>query len=164
MARKLSSFTIIELVITLTVGAIVISICYYAYFLFSGQFKKFQEQSHTMNEYYLFSSSLQQDAEKSDIIRDTLDSNHINFIASDTIINYLIEPNFAIRASSLKSDTFEIRGITSKVYYVSDSFRLIKRILLKAIINNELVTFNITKEYSAKQIMDAEQERNEQDN
>ena len=69
--KKLRAFTIIELVITLLISSIVISIIYYAYFLVNRQVGKYKDKKQSISSYFLFHKALQSDIDRADAIFDS---------------------------------------------------------------------------------------------
>jgi type II secretory pathway pseudopilin PulG len=160
--KKLASFTIIELVITMIITTIVISICYYTYLILDQQFTKYRKRSEAVNEYYLFSYALQRDAERSDGIKTTIDNSDILFSNDDTLIVYSFQSNFVTRDINGKQDTFKIKAIIDSLPMVSDSLRLINSIFIQTEQGADHIHFFIKKYYSAQQLMKAERNQNEQ--
>lgn len=154
--KKLRSFTIIELVVTMIITAIVVSMAYYSWFLVSAQFNKYTHRSMEIENYYLLSHIWQKDFEKADAIWDSIDDKHIVFIHDDTCIRYSIGSNCIVREANAITDSFGIRVGHTDFVYVDDTIKLIKAITLSTIINGDSVLLSGNKLYSSKEIMSAQ--------
>ena len=159
--KKISSFTIIELIITMMISSIIITFGYYSYFLLNNQFNKYHTNSTNINEYYLLSTTLQRDFDRANLIKDTIDNKHLILKSDSTVIYYLIVDSTIMRGLNGNIDTFRIRGDIADVQYVNDSLNLIKEITFNATLNNQLLPFSITKKYSSKELMQGEQLQHE---
>ena len=151
--KKLAAFTIIELMITLLISTIVISMGYFAYFLLNRQFDRYLSRTSKIKEYTLLATAWQIDFDRADRIVDTLDKEHILFNRQDTLVRYSINANSIIRESGGSRDSFALAATVLDTRLVDDTVRLIKEIKLSIAINKTLVLLSGTKTYSAKEIM-----------
>jgi len=154
--KKIRSFTIIELVITMVITSVVVSFVYYSYFLLNNQFNTYSHRSMEIKQFYLLSGIWQRDFERADAIFDTLDSRHFVFSHSDTIVRYSFDTNTIVRQSGGSVDSFTLPATHADIVYVNDSLPLIKEIALITIVNGDSMLLLGNKLYSSKEIMFAE--------
>jgi prepilin-type N-terminal cleavage/methylation domain-containing protein len=156
LLKKIPSFTIIELMITLLISSIVISMGYYGYFLLNDQFNKYQARREKIREYELLATAFQTDFDKADRVIDTLDDHHFVFYRQDTPIRYSIGRNSVVREFGQARDSFAMTASVSGIYYVNDTNRLIDGIRLNLSFNGTSVFLSGKRIYSAAEIMLAE--------
>jgi hypothetical protein len=151
--KKLASFTIIELMITLLISTIVISMGYFAYFLLNRQFDRYLSRTSKIKEYSLLATAWQIDFDRADRIVDTVDKAHILFNRGDTVIRYSINDSSVIRESGQSRDSFALRAVVLDTRLVDDSLPLVKAITLGINLNQTTVLLPGIKTYSAREIM-----------
>jgi prepilin-type N-terminal cleavage/methylation domain-containing protein len=151
--KKIASFTIIELMITLLISAIVISMGYFAYFLINAQFTRYQGRAKDRREYSLLQKAWQTDFDRSSVVMDTIDHYHILFGRQDTTIRYSINAGYIIRQSPGSSDSFALKAAVLDTWYTDDTTRLIKGITLDIDLNDTHVLLPGARTYSAKELM-----------
>src|SRR4051812_29459014 len=114
--KKIKSFTVIELIVGLLISSIVISLSYYAYFLFSTQVVKQQNRNNGASTFQLFKKTFQNDFTRAAQIKDTMDRTGINFeIEQSASIKYLFQKDLIIRTVAERSDTFNMPGKINKL-------------------------------------------------
>jgi hypothetical protein len=154
--KKVQSFTIFELMITLLIGSIVISMAYYVLFLFNRQFADYRYRVSEIRRFYLLETALQHDFEKADIIRDTLEGVGLIINYGDTLVQYSINGNLVMRESLGVVDSFPIKTKVGEVRYLNDTLPLVLKVALQVEVNREPVLLTVNKTYSAEQIMNAQ--------
>jgi prepilin-type N-terminal cleavage/methylation domain-containing protein len=159
----MTSFTIIELMITLVISSVVISIAYYSYFLVNHQFNEYRRRSMEIKKYYLLSLVWQTDFERAGTIVDTIDDRHFIFYRGNTLVRYSIGDSVIVREEAGPAletpgqrDSFAMRIVRVNIGYLDDSTRLIREITLNTVINGDSVLLSGAKTYSAKEIMFAQ--------
>lgn len=155
--RKINSFTIIELVMSLLISGIVIGIVYYAFLFFNRQNINYQYKSRHISEYFLFNKSMLIDFEKAELIRDSLENFLIlrNKIPDKTII-YSFSSNIITRQTQESIDSFSLACEGFHFYYLSGDNNIVNKAVIKLNINDRLLLPIFLKSYSAAQILDAE--------
>jgi hypothetical protein len=159
--KRIASFTIIELVITMMITTIIISIGYYAYFLFNTQFKQYHSKSSAINEFNLLKTALQHDITIANRVNDTIDDNHFVIGYGDSLIYYTVAEKYTIRNIADERDTFFLDGIVSSIEYENPQLKLIKAISLRIKVNGTDILLPVNKQYTAKELMQAELLQNE---
>jgi len=167
MANKMKryrAFTIMELAVAMVISGIVVGFCYYAFLFVRRQSARYGEKSRVMNEYYLLSTAMEKDAARADRITDTADGHGVTFMNAGGVVEYLFGDGVVVREGGGPPDTFRIKAAIDSVRYLNDSLRLVGTVFLRAEMEAGEVDFFVNKEYSAQQVMEAEQEQHEQIN
>lgn len=162
---KLKSFTIIEVLITLIISAVIITVAYTALTMFNRQFKRVCLRAEQINQYRLLSVALQRDFERANWIRDTMDNRHFVLGCSDTVVYYSFMPGSFIQRTLLASDasnvsrafndTFRIESKLVEELLEQNTVGLLKQINIETLVNGEDLPLQQNKEYSAQQILSA---------
>jgi hypothetical protein len=152
-----AAFTIIEMAIAMIVSSIVISFCYYMYLFINGIAEKYRTRNRSIDEYYLFSSTLQRDVDRAELIKDTIDSSRFELTGDENRVSYFFGQNFVVREGAGEQDTFRIGVAIERVGFVHDSLNLVEKIVVQVDLDTGRVHFLINKQYSAEQIMKAEE-------
>jgi type II secretory pathway pseudopilin PulG len=158
--KKLRSFTIIEILITMLISAVVISIAYTGLTMLNRQFGRFQSRVKQIDQYRLLQIALQRDFDRADWIRDTIDERHLVLGCSDTLVYYYFQPNGFVQRTLFVpddiagiNDTFAIRSQVLGQTFLSDSVPLVRQISLQALVNDDPVLLTQDKAYSAQQVL-----------
>ncbi len=158
--KKLSAFTIIEVVVTLAISSLITFIAWYAQSMLQRQFGRYQRDAMQLAKFRLLASALHHDADKADCIRDTVDDRHWIFSHADTAVYYTIEDSTISRSYWSEgvafTDTFQLKGVVRQLYHLNDSLLLITAIQLSVDVNRTPVEITEEKQYSAGQIIDAQ--------
>lgn len=151
--KKIQSFTVLELIISLLISSIVISVSYYVYFLFSTQLLKQQQKNAAITELHMFQKIFQTDFDNASTITDSMD-NSIIILSFDNKagIKYYFDNGNIIRGFSVKNDTFNFSGKVDKLTLLDDSVPLIQKIELEVIVEKEKIDLLFSKQYSSRQI------------
>lgn len=104
---KLKAFTISELVVSMILTGIVISIAVTLLFMVKSQFVTFQEKNKTLYELNLFKTLLNKDFEKAEGI--IWDETELSFKGSSTKLTYIFDEEYIVRNQSQLIDTFLLR-------------------------------------------------------
>jgi len=160
LMKKLRSFTIIEILITMLISAVVISIAYTGLTMLNRQFARSQSRMKQIGQYRLLSGALQRDFDRADCIRDTIDDSHLVLGRLDTMVYYSFQPNGMVRRTLIVpgaiagiNDTFVIPTQVLGQIYISDSVRLVQQISLRSLVNGDSVLLTQNKAYSAQQVL-----------
>ena len=154
--NRLPSFTIIELVVSLLISAIIVGIVYYAYFLFSHQLADHRSRSSELHAFQLFTAALENDFEHAGNIRDTLDRSGLVLDYPDHHTSYSFTDPGMTRAVNGINEKFPVQGKIQEIEYLNDSVKLIQEIRLLIKVNKEWVPLYLNKHYSSQQLMLAE--------
>lgn len=151
--KKLASFTIIELTVSLLISSIVISIGYYAYLLASRQFDKYLIRSSIINEYYLIEKVLQTDFDRSDEIRDSATGLLVFESESKGLIRYELTNEFIIRRTEDLADSFKVNNPQLDLLHVDNASGMVRVAKLVFGMGNESFSLIFRKQYSSEQLM-----------
>lgn len=134
--RKYKAFTIAELVVAMLLTSLVISLAYYSFFLFRGQFMQLEKKVSSNNELRMFQKAMQHDIDRANAIRDSAGS----YLLMDTI-------TYSFNSMIVReNDTFDLRVIKMDVGYTG---KLVSNIIIT--LPGHVLYFN--KLYSAQQLM-----------
>lgn len=145
--QKLKAFTIVEILITMLISVIVISITLYSYRNISYYFHKYN-----LNKDYLFDLEVLY----SDLHLNFQDSKEIWYIDNKLIFdnlkqtNYIFGENFTIY-STLPNDTFYFKPITINAYYDNQNVLNgpIDELLINVLFLNDTIKMHFYKQYPA---------------
>lgn len=151
--KKIKSFTLLELMISLLISGIVISISYYVYFLFSAQFVNQQKRSNTVIEFQLFQKAFQNDMANALFVSDSLEKTMVMFNSDSANIYYFFAKDIFVRSRNEKNDTFSFPGRITNLKYLNDSIFVITEIEVETILEKVKINSVFSKRYSAHQIM-----------
>jgi prepilin-type N-terminal cleavage/methylation domain-containing protein len=158
--KKLRAFTIIEILITMLISAVVIGIAYAGLTMLNRQFGRFQSRVKQIDQYRLLQIALKRDFDRADWIRDTIDERHLVLGCTDTLVYYYFQPNGFVQRSLFVpgdiagiNDSFVIRSQELGQTFLSDSVRLVQQISLQALVNDDSVLLTQEKTYSSQQVL-----------
>jgi hypothetical protein len=155
--RRIKSFTIVELVVSLLISSIVISMSYYALIFFNKQYRNYKLKSDGVNSFLLFKKAMQQDMERSPLIIDS--GAALIFYKegkADKMATYSFERKFVVRKTETSKDTFAFENRISKWGYISDSLPLIKNIGMNIKMADVFLACTFNKNYTAKELIAGE--------
>jgi type II secretory pathway pseudopilin PulG len=153
--KKIGAFTIIELAVSMLISGILIAVLYYAYFLFTGQFRQFENKAETTGEFLLFQTALQKDIDDADNILDSsgvLTMQRIN----GSNRSWEADDSHIVRHSDNLSDTFNLLNEGWEIKTFDGSIALVKSVGLKLKIGKEGIEALFKKRYSAAQLLSAQ--------
>lgn len=163
MIIKVKSFTIIELMISLLISSIVVSLSYYTFILTTQQLSHYKIKSELLNRFLLLDKTLQNDFNNSVDIKDSAGSYLL--LSSDSsdslLVKYIFKNDFIVRNIDLVNDTFFLKSNLSKIDYVSDSLQIVKTLLLKIELKESIVTPIFIKNYTSAELINAENKLHE---
>jgi hypothetical protein len=157
--NKLKAYTIMEMIVTMLIAGITISMAYSSYKIISGQFGQYKTNSQRNYDLILFDKLLLKDFINSNqVIRQ---SNGVKCVYNDKAIEYLFENIYVIRKSEI-TDTFKIVISNPKFYFLNeDNFVpevLIDKVEFDGIIGNDTLPFVYKKQYGADVLIEKERE------
>ena len=160
--KKIKAFTIAELAISMLISGIVISIAYYAFFLFNTQFNKYKRKSAIVNDFLLFQTVLNKDMNEADRITDSAGF----FIilenpGNERITRYEMSEDHITRYAGEAIDSFSIRPMGFHMETVDDKLPLIRKIVFSSKISTDMISAIFVKRYSAQQLMNEEHHAHE---
>ncbi|WP_308993683.1 prepilin-type N-terminal cleavage/methylation domain-containing protein [Mariniflexile litorale] len=106
--KHLKGFTILEVLITLVLMSIIISITFSLFNLMGKQLSLFEKENTQVLEYNLFNTTLLRDIDK---------ANNFSYAESDLVlkfydeteVNYTVNSKYILRNNHIKIDTFKLR-------------------------------------------------------
>jgi Tfp pilus assembly protein PilE len=152
--KKLQSFTILELAVTLLISSVVIGIVYYAYLLFNSQFTGYRQKSALVNEYHIFRKAFQIDMERAHVIQ-RLPAGQFVFVGTDSAgaTQYQFNNDVIVRESANGTDTFTIKNNGYDLVAINDSSMLVEKIVIHLSMNDIPLNAVFYKQYSAAQLI-----------
>jgi Tfp pilus assembly protein PilE len=104
--QRLPAFTIMEVVITMLLAAIVMGITYRAYEIISKSYLSYQQKNDEIAELVQLDKLIRRDFERAGEIRKTPDG--LALTSAQQSIQYEFEPDYIIRRSTI-IDTFQVQ-------------------------------------------------------
>jgi competence protein ComGF len=154
--KKIRSFTIIELIITMLITSVVTAIAYNAYYLLTREFISLNRRSMERNKFLILSRVWQNDFDRAVAIRNTLDDRHFILTCAEALIRYDIGHSYIIREANGSVDSFMVRSGEPNIIYLNDSLPLVRSIIIPVVVNGDSVLLSGDKLYSSEEIMSAE--------
>jgi len=153
MKKKVSAFTILELIIALILASIIIGIGYYGYGLINKTAENYYKQSAEKSRYHMFCKVISSDFNDALMAKDTLE-NSIVLIGKDSRIIYHFGDKTE-RYNGEMSEVFDLRS--KKVNSVPIKGRnLVSEVFLHIRLDNTIVELPLKKMYSAQELIESE--------
>lgn len=142
---KTPAFTVIEMIVVITISGILISSAMMIYLNYQKMFNKTLKGIEQSSEFMLFDSRIQNDSENSDKFVFKNDQ-FIFQLYDSTEVSYQFLENYLVRTCNEHSDTtfFKIKDLS----YSNYSGNLIKEIEFDIILNNNKFRYYLSKKYN----------------
>jgi Tfp pilus assembly protein PilE len=160
---KLKSFTIVELIVSMLISSIVVSICYYAFIFFNKQLNHYMQKSAMLDSYLLFSKAIETDFEHAALIKDSAGS-HLRLLDNSKktqLVDYTLSHGYIVRVQNFSKDTFSLKNTIVKIEYVSDTLHIVKALHLQIVLDSAIANPIYIKYYTSRELMLAENQNNE---
>lgn len=155
--NKLKAYTIVEMIVTMLITSVTISIAYSSFRIINGQFGQYKTRSHRNYELVLLDKFMMKDFTNALRIIKNADGYSCQY--QDKIINYEFEDSFILRKSNL-TDTFKLKIVEPKFYFMNEEEfvpgSLIDKVEFTGIIEDESLPFLYKKEYGADILLEKE--------
>lgn len=151
----------IELVVAMMISAIVVSIAFYSWSLFSAQLMRRQSRSAVITEYTLFQRAIGRDFENAQRIGAAADSVTLLLDIDGRRVRYAIGGDRILRDLDGLTDTFRLGGKILQRSYVNDSIPLVSGLQLNVTFNKEDLFLALKKDYTIADLLRAQKEKNE---
>jgi type II secretory pathway component PulJ len=156
---SIKAFTIMEVVITMVLTAIVISITYTAYSIVSRSYLQYQKKNDEMAELILMDKLLKRDVDKADTILKT-DS---GFVCDEkaAVVNYKIDSGKVVRVA-LTADTFKFHLQDMNMLFENQPINSssanteagrLDDISFRVVFHNDLIPYHYHKAYSSADLL-----------
>lgn len=147
--NKVKAYTIVEMIVTMLITSVTISIAYSSFRIINGQFGQYKTRSHRNYELVLLDKFMMKDfTNASRIVRK---SEGYSCQYPDKNIDYEFEDTYILRKSNL-IDTFKLKIQEPKFYFMNEEEfvpgSLIDKVEFTGITEEESLPF-IQKEYGA---------------
>lgn len=114
--RKLKSFTIIEVIVTLILTVLVFSISFLAYRIIQSQLNRYADSSNQQMEYLSFIKAINGDVTRSLYLVSTTDG--FECWSQDQAIRYIIQDSLVIRENShALQDSFSFKQLQTQRFF-----------------------------------------------
>ena len=160
--RKLKAFTMLELLISMTLTSILVAFSYMGYNQMQKLFLMYAKQHEFITEYNQLNSILQLHAEKADVI-EKIDEQHIIFKKDSTTMRLEILPKSMVISYKQRIDTFHFEVKKTNFELQQANERLIKGLSSDVFFENQKFRVSFSKQYDAESILNKvlEKEKNE---
>ncbi|MBO9702109.1 MAG: prepilin-type N-terminal cleavage/methylation domain-containing protein [Sporocytophaga sp.] len=155
--NKFKAYTIVEMIVTMLITSVTISIAYSSFRIINGQFGQYKSRSHRNYELVLLDKFMMKDFTNSiRVIRNT-EGYSCQYL--DKSIDYEFEESYILRKSNL-TDTFKLKIVEPKFYFMNEEEfvpgALIDKVEFTGIIEEESLSFLYKKEYGADILVEKE--------
>ncbi|TMI63743.1 MAG: hypothetical protein E6H07_13315 [Bacteroidetes bacterium] len=153
--KGIKAFTVIELIMTLLISGIVITIAFYAFLFVNKQFGHYIARSNQMNEYALFKKALETDLNRSAFLVDSAGILVCKMYANSDVI-YFTSDDLIIRYNEIATDSFRIKNTGFTASFVTGTDKIMNGLLVKLVLMGQDIEMKFDKNYSAEELINAE--------
>lgn len=154
-SHNIKAFTIIELVIALLLSSVVIGVVYTAFALWKNQFTGYHNRSMETGGYAGLCKALQTDTERALYVEDS--AGVLLFRTPGRAgVRYRLAQRRLFRSEGENTDSFFVEVESIGLMKIKEELDLINGIGLKAIVEKKPVYACFTKQYAAKDLLNAE--------
>lgn len=150
--RKIKSFTIIELLVAMSISGIVISMALLMFLQFRKYVYDYSTTLNRHNEILLLVNQINLDFDKFNIV-EIGNYSTVKLENENELIEYYIDEDFIIRESDIKTDTFKIKTEDLELKFLDVDENIIKSIYFSIIIDKELTYPVLIKKEYANQVL-----------
>jgi Tfp pilus assembly protein PilE len=156
---KVRAFTILEVVISMLITAIVIAITYTSYSIISKSYGAFNDKNKTMADFALLDHLLRRDFAQAAFIQK--DAEGITLTAPNNNVRYTFSNDYILR-QSLRTDTFKFTSQALQVSFehkpllaLSDTLEQnrVDEISFDLLYQNEKIPYHYQKDYSSENLI-----------
>lgn len=157
--HKIRAFTILEVVISMLITAIVIAITYTSYSIISKSYGSFNDKNKMLADYALLDHLLRRDVVQASLIQK--DEDGITLTAPNKNIRYTFSNDYILR-QSLRTDTFKFTSQALQVSFehkpilaLSDTLEQnrVDEISFDLLYQNEKIPYHYEKAYSSENLI-----------
>lgn len=157
--RKIPAFTIMEVVITMLISAIVIGITYTAFSIITRSYQSFDSKHKDMAAVLRLDELLQKDFNRAEIV--LKDTDGIALKDSSRIIKYSFNPDYVLRIG-IVVDTFKVKSDSVSTTFentvvnemkVDKEENRLDELDLNIILQNEKIPYHYHKIYSSANLI-----------
>ena len=157
--HKIRAFTILEVVISMLITAIVIAITYTSYSIISKSYGAFNDKNKMMADYALLDHLLRRDVAQAAFIQK--DAEGIALTTSNKNVKYTFSNDYIIR-QSIRTDTFKFISQNVQLYFehkplltLSDTLEQnrVDEISFDLLYRNEKIPYHYQKAYSSENLI-----------
>jgi type II secretory pathway pseudopilin PulG len=150
--KKIQAFTIIELVMSLLISSVVISIVFYSYLLLNNQFNRYQQRSALTNDFLLLQKAIQTDFDKCETIKlEGEKTISCDVMGMPNYRQYEFRDSLIIRSAGDQADSFKIKNTIVRIGHVETDNTLspVSKMMIRVMLDQDQVDVIFTKQYSA---------------
>lgn len=156
--QQLKAFTLLELLVAMAITGIVVSIAGLAFSLLDKQVSGYRSESALVNSVFALHGRMQ---------RDIMDAASVNKDEQDiiierrnrTVIKYTFGDKYVLFAANERTDTFFVAAENIKAFFMQEEAEgLIDELYFEAKVNDQKETFHYTKQYTAGELMNREEQ------
>jgi Tfp pilus assembly protein PilE len=155
--NKIKAYTIVEMIVTMLITGVTISIAYSSFRIINGQFGQYKARSQRNYEVVLLDKFMMKDI--TEAVRVVRNTNGFSCLYIDKTIDYTFESTYILRKSTL-ADTFNINVLEPKFTFMDEEEfvpgALVDRVEFAGVIEDETIPFIYIKEYGADILLDKE--------
>ncbi|CAM1359202.1 type II secretion system protein [Tenacibaculum xiamenense] len=148
--NKLKGYTILELLITMVITSIIVSILYVLFSMLSQRYLAFNKNEIEVTEVSMFKNTLKRDVYKSDYL--ILNFNELKCIRNNQTLIYSFGDSYITRRLKKSSviDTFEIKVKKTTPSFIDyDKLKVLKKLSLRLDFLGRDLGLHFSKEYSS---------------
>ena len=156
---KVAAFTIVELIVTMLIGAIVISAGYTLLSMINNGYSSFYKNQKKISDFILLNSLVETDFDKADLIYQN--TNNLRFVRDRRSVEYTFNKSEVIRKDSILTDTFHFGASKINAAFrgqeVSGAkIKLIDQFSVDIGVNGRLIPCQYKKIYSSETLFKLE--------
>jgi prepilin-type N-terminal cleavage/methylation domain-containing protein len=155
--QKVKAFTLMELLVSMLISGIVISIIYLSYEIIYKQYEGYKKTNKKITQALLVNTLLKTDFLKAHYILNK-EKGLLFLDKQQNAIGYQFEEKYILRKANNVQDTFFLKAITIKQEFMNlkqeEPFGLVDNLFFEASILDELEQFHFQKTYGADVLME----------
>lgn len=150
--KKLKSFTILEVLISLLIMGIIIGLTYSLFNIVEKQLLTYQKDNNKVLDYNLFNTVFKRDIDASNDFNLNKNIVQLHFYNKDTISYQILNTN-VVRHHNFKADTFNVHVINYQLSQLTKKEDLVRVLELKLkLLNDEIEANYFLKKSVSKKI------------
>ncbi|MCH5718174.1 PulJ/GspJ family protein [Niabella hibiscisoli] len=157
--KKLSAFTLPEMVISLLIMSIVFATGFAVYMIVNKQVRNMEEKNSFYTDYFLTKSVLQRDFSRPGLITISDDRKKLTISApggganSDQPLEIYLDSNYVLRAQGDRIDTLKPGATIESISFMQDTLSLVTFVKMRTIYHQKAFFTYLQKDYSAAEML-----------
>ncbi len=151
--KKIGAFTLIELIVAMSIGSLVVIFAINVYDIIKKQFENYNNSNNITNDIFLVYDIMHDDFDKADKIVYKYDDLEIVLENGDQC-KYSFEEDYIIRSFNNLQDTFNVKSENIKAYYDSkNAIEIVDEFSFETEVFENTINISFYKKYASDILM-----------